>query len=184
MITVSKVISTKFDKFKRLVVKILRRGAIIDGKGDLLEPIEAGPFGMDSNPVEGKIALFIKSETYGKFYVVGYLNTERKAAVGENRLFSTDENGTLAAFVWIKNDGTIQLNGAEKHLARFEELKTGFDSLRTDFNALVTKFNAHVHPVPGVTPGVGATTSSVTATPGNPSTASIDSSKANNIKTE
>jgi hypothetical protein len=60
------------------------------------------------------------------------------------------------ALVYVKNDGTVEIrtpSGSAQALA-----------LKSDVSSLVTTFNAHVHPVPGVTVGGGATTSSVTGT--------------------
>lgn len=48
-----------------------------------------------------------------------------------------------------------------KPLAYLEDVQT----LRDEVNTMKSVFNAHVHPVPGVTTGGGATTSSATATP-------------------
>lgn len=47
--------------------------------------------------------------------------------------------------------------------AAFSTLATALNATITKLNALITAYNAHTHPVPGVTTGPGATTSSPTA---------------------
>lgn len=181
MIGVSKVISTSLDAAKRLVVKILFQGKLTNGQGDVRTPIEASSFGVDSNPTEGKIAIYAQSPQKGKYYIIGYLNTNRKALVGETRLFSTNESGELQAYVWLRNNGQfLELNGDDNFAVKFNELKTEFNKLKTSYNNLVTVFNAHTHPyVNGVSPAV----TSPSATPGTSNTSNIDLAKNDKIKT-
>jgi hypothetical protein len=168
-----KTISTEVDRLQRRVAKFLRYG-----KKDIRTSLQIAPHGIDSNPTKDLMALYADTEEKGKSVLIGYLNLNVLAAVGETRLYSTDANGELKTFIWLKADGTMELGGNAKHLARFEELKTGFDQLKQDFNNFVsTTFNAHMHP----TAGTGAP-SPPTLT-GTASTASIDSSKINEIKT-
>lgn len=185
MITVSKVISTNYtDGARNRVVKILGRGAIINGRGDTKEAKEAGPFGMDSNPTNGKVALFQRSEVYGKYYVIGYLNTQQKSEVGETRLFATDADGNFKFNLWLRADGTVLIGDSDapseyaNFATKFNELKTGFDALKADHNTLVSLYNAHVHS--GVTTGAGS--SGPTPSQGTSSTASIDDAKNETVK--
>lgn len=167
----TKVISTSFDSFNRLLVKILRLG-----KSDVQEVLDISPYGTDANPIADMVAIYSETSEKGRSVIIGYINRNRLAEPGEIRHFSTDANGELQFYTWLKADGTLELGGSAKNLARFQELKTGFDQLKTDFNNLVTIFNAHIHATPS-----GA--ASPTATPGTASTASIDSSKIDEIKT-
>lgn len=176
MINFVKVNSSSFDKIKRRLIKFL-----LYGTNDVRETEEAGPFGIDSNPVKGMTAIYAKTDIKGDDIIIGYLNPNQLSAVGEFRTYSTDSNGDLKFYTWLKNDGTLELGGSTKHLARFEELKTGFDQLKQDLNDHLTAFNTHMHPTAGTgapsppTPGSGV--------PATPSTASIDSSKIEEIKT-
>lgn len=167
-----KIDSTLLDNLQRRVAKFLRYG-----KSDVQTSLQVAPHGIDSNPVKDMYALYGETDQKGKTVVIGYLNKNVLAAIGETRIFSTDANGELQAWTWHKADGTIEMLGSAKHLARFEELKSGFDQLKTDFNNLVNAFNSHMHP----TAGTGAP-SPPTVT-GTSSTASIDSSKIDEIKT-
>lgn len=191
MIGVAKVISTSLDRAKRSVVKILFQGKLTNGQGDVRTPIEASAFGVDSNPTEGKIAIYAQSPQKGKYYIIGYLNTDRKALVGETRLFSTDDAGALQAYLWLRNNGQfLELNGNDNFAVKFNELKTEFNELKGKHNDLVSKYNAlavlmgtHVHPYINV--AIPATTSA-SGTPGQaatPSAANIDNAKNTKIKT-
>ncbi len=169
-----KTISTDFDNVKRRIVKALRFG-----KDDTRTAKEAAPYGTDSNPIKGMYAVYAQTSNKKDRVIVGYLNKNQLAEIGEHRTYSTDEDGALKFWVWLKNDGTLELGGNENHLARFEELKTGFDQLVDDHNALLQEFKVHTHP--GVTVGAGVT--GVPVSTSTPSTASIDDSKIDEIKT-
>lgn len=156
-----KVISAEVKDLKRKI-KFLR-----SGKSDVQTAPEAMPFGYDSHPVKDWIAVYSKTSQNGKTVVIGYINKQQLAGVGETRLFSTDADGVLKTYLHLKNDGTAEFNGSDDYMVRFNALKTGFDTF-------VTEFNAHTH-----TGNLGAPTTPPTV----PSTASIDNSKLDKIKT-
>lgn len=185
MIGVGKVISTSHDASGRLVVKILYQGKLIEGKGDVRTPIESSAFGIDSNPTDGKVPIYAASPVKGKYYVIGYLNTNRLAETGEVRLFSTDADGELQAYVWLRNNGQfLELNGDDNFAVKFNELKEEFNKLKADYNSLVSVFNAHVHVVANAVPLVpGPVTAAPSATQGTPNTSNIDLAKNDKIKT-
>ena len=171
-----KVISTELDNLQRIVVKVLRYG-----KSDVQTSDQVAPHGIDSNPVKDMMAVYAQTEQTGETVIVGYLNRNMLAAVGETRIYSTNSAGELQTFIWLKTDGTIELGGDDDFAVRFNELKAGFDQLRSDHNDLVNAFNAHMHataaagPPSTPTPGSGI--------PATPSTASIDDAKIDEIKT-
>lgn len=171
---ITKVISSTIDSFNRRVVKVLRFG-----KSDVQTAVEAGPFGVDSNPIKDMEAIYMPSATKGKTVIVGYINKKQLAEPGEVRHYSTDDSGVEKFYTWLKKDGTMEIGGNTDNMVRFSELQTAFNQLKSDFNDLVIKFNTHVHP--GVTAG-GASTL-VTATPGTASAADISDAKIDEIKT-
>lgn len=173
-----KVISTELDNLQRLVVKVLRFG-----RGDVQTSDQITPHGIDSNPVKDMIAVYAKTEQKGETVILGYLNRNMLAAVGELRLYSTNANGETQIYHWLKSDGTMELGGSSKHLARFEELKAGFDQLKDDLNDQKSKWNAFVAAyVPGGPSSVGLP--ATLAGQNSPvSTASIDDAKIDEIKT-
>jgi len=168
------IISTRFDSLKRRLIKVLRLG-----KSDVVEPFEVSPFGIDSNPLKDMKAIYMETQQKGVNVIVGYMNKNQLADVGETRLFSTDANGSLKTYIWLHNDGTMEIGGKNNHIAQYEGLATAFNQLKSDFNDLVSKFNAHVHS--GVTTGAG--TSAVPTTSGSSSNADITPAKIETIKT-
>ena len=139
------------------------------GRKDVQTPLESSPASIDSNPVKDLIAVYAKTGEIGKDVIIGYINKNQKALKGEIRLYATDNDGVEQSFFWVRKDGNIEINGDDDNMARFSELKIGFDKLKSDFNAFLT----HVHGVAGTPP----------APPAIPSTASIDSSKIDEVKT-
>jgi len=172
----TKVISTRIQSARRLV-KFLRYG-----RSDVQECAESMPFGIDSNPVKDMIAVYAPTGEDGKNVIIGYINKQQLADVGETRLFSTDTNGELKFFVHLKNDGTLEVGGDIDNMVRYSELESAFNELKADFNALVQDYNAHTHPFTGVGPGNPGTTLVTTAT-GTPSSADITGAKIDEIKT-
>ncbi len=162
------IISSEFDKLKRRVVKFWRFG-----KDDVNTSMEVSPFGIDSNPLKGMAGIYAETAKNGETVLIGYINQDQLAAIGETRIFSKDANGQVKAFVWAKNDGILLLNGDANFAVKFNELKAGFDQLKVDLNDLIVKYNTHGHPA----------INSPTALVDVPSTASIDSAKNDNIKT-
>jgi hypothetical protein len=146
---------------------------------DVQTSFQASPYGVDSNPIKDMIAVYTATQEKGKTVIVGYINTNQIADVGENRIFSTDSEGNVVMFLHLKNDGTAEFGGDDDFMVRFNELQTGFDELVNDHNDLVQAFNTHVHP--GVTSG-GASTL-ITIEPEVPSSADITPAKIEEIKT-
>jgi len=151
------------------------------GNFDIQTPRQATPFGIDSAPMDKMVAVYADTNKKGKPVILGYLNKSLLAANGEIRVFSLDADGVLATSIWLKADGTMEIGGSTKHMARFEELKSGFDQLKTDLNDMKQKWNTFAAAyVPG-SPSVTGTPP--TASQSSASTASIDSAKIDEIKT-
>lgn len=173
---IAKVISTESGALGKRLVKVLRFG-----KSDVQTPSQAAPHGIDSNPVAGMAAVFCETGMKGKPVVLGYVNRDQQADIGEIRIYSTDENGVQQTYLWLKNNGTMEVGGNADFMVRFNELKAGFDELKADFNTHISVYNAHTHVY---SPGPG--TPAPTATPvaqDVASTASIDAAKIEEIKT-
>lgn len=132
MISLSKVISAEIDSAKRRIVKLLRLG-----KSDTQTCIEASPYGIDSNPIKDKIAVYAATGEKGKTVLIGYLNTNQKAETGQTRLFSTDKDGNETFYVWLKNNesgiGNLELGGTDDNAVRFQKL----DDAVQDFKNLL-----------------------------------------------
>lgn len=116
MITFSKIDSSTITDAGKRILKFLQFGP---KSGN-----ESMPFGVDSNPTKGMTAIFAETSNSGENVIIGYINKNQLAEVGEVRIFSTDANGSLKGFVWCKNDGKVQLNGNDYSSVRFEPLNT------------------------------------------------------------
>lgn len=168
-----KVFSSNTNDLKQRLIKVLRMG-----KGDVQTSIQATPYGLDSNPIKDMIAVYSKTETDGSTVIVGYLNKNSIAAVGELRLFSTDANGVEKFYTWLKNDGTIEIGGNQNFAVKFNELKTEFNKLKQSHNDLLTEYKMHVHTGGTISGSTGTTTSTLLA-----NTSNISNAKNDKIKT-
>jgi hypothetical protein len=170
-----KTISASINNFTQRVIKFYRFG-----KDDVQTALEYGPYGVDSNPIAGMIAIYGPTTDKGETTIIGYLNKNQKASPGEMRIFATNADGVEKFYIWQKADGTCEIGGAGNFSVKFNELKTEFDKLKTDFNNLVTKYNSHVH-VLTLTVGTGTAAPTVTTQTAN--TSNIDAAKNDKIKT-
>lgn len=159
-----------------------------NGKSDTRTAKGYGPFGTDSNPPKGTVAVYAKTEVDGREVFLCYLNKNQLAAVGDNRLFSTDSNGGFKFNVWLRSDGTALMGDSDvpadytNFAVLFNELKTEFNAMKSTLNNHISDYNTHTHPVPGVTVGLGSTTSSATLSTSSPDTSNIDNAKNTKIK--
>lgn len=140
-----KVISTTVDNLQRRVIKAW------NGKSDTRTAIQSTPYGIDSHPIKDMVAIYAKTELDGNEYIIGYLNKDCLAAIGEMRVFSTNETGTLKAYTWYKNDGTQELNGNADNLVRWAALNTQLQNEVTAINVELTKISAALNAIiPGI----------------------------------
>lgn len=171
-----KTISTEIDNLGRRVIKFLRFG-----KSDVQTSFNIAPFGIDSNVPKDTIAVYAKTGEDGKTVILGYINKEQLADVGETRLFSLDELNDLATFVHLTKDGEIHIGGTDKNMVRYQELETAFDELKQKFNDHIVNWNAFASVyVPGSPTIQGLPP---TATTSSSSTADISPAKIDKIKT-
>lgn len=174
---VVKTISTQIKDSIRFI-KFLRMG-----RSDVQESRQVAPYGTDSNPIKDMVAIYAPTGEDGKTVVIGYVNKNQIADVGEHRIFSTNTNGDVQMYVHLKNDGTAEFGGDSNFMVRYNELETAFNQLKSDFNNLVSSYNSHVHTTTA-TVGTGPVgLIAPTTTTGTPSTADITPAKINEIKT-
>ena len=157
MIWLTTTISTAVDSMGRLIQKVRRLG-----KSDIQTAPLVGPYGIDSNAIENMIAIYSESSVKGQQVILGYINKNAIAEVGGLRLFSTNSAGAEQFYIYLRAGNNLELGGANRHLARFEELETAYNELKG-------KFNAHTHTETGI----------VTSPPLIPSTGDISPAKIN-----
>lgn len=171
----AKTDSTRSNSFGQRLIKFLRLG-----RNDVREVTQAAPHGIDSHPTKGLIAIYAPTGSNGTGSVIGYINPQALADVGELFLYSTDDQAAVQFRIKLRNNGTCEIGGDTDNMVRYSKLEDAFNELRDDFNTFVNSvYNVHVHP--GVTPGSGST--AVTPTVGQASTADISPAKIDEIKT-
>jgi len=162
MNTLAKISESYIEKGKR-ILKFLQFGAKTSN--------ESMPFGYDGNPLKDTIAIHSSTSANGENVITGYINENQLASIGEVRLYSLSENKELKAFLWLKKDGTIELNGNDYSLTKFEPLEKSIKKLDTDINLELTKIAAAISLLGGAYAIKSISTD-------------ISESKAKNIKTE
>lgn len=168
-----KIYSTAIDLLKRRVPKFLRFGL-----RDVQTAQVVAPYGIDSHPIKNTIAAYSETSDKGSPIILGYINiskmpeagSEQHAAIGELRLYSTNASGEQKIYIWLKNDGTIELGGSTRNVVKYQELDAGLQQMATDINVELTKIAAVLN---SLVPG------SYTPLPIVPE---ISSSKSNNVK--
>jgi hypothetical protein len=172
-----KVISTKIEEGLRLI-KFLRYGL-----NDVQECNNAAPFGDDSNAPKDFVAVYSSTGEMGSPVIIGYLNTNQIAGIGEKRIFSLKSNGSLSQYIWLKNDGKMEIGGDSDNLVRYSKLETAFNQLKSDHDALAQKWSAFTASyVPGSPSSVGLPPT-LAGQNVNPSTANIGPAKIDEIFT-
>jgi len=135
MITFAKIKSATFELGKR-ILKFEEFGAKTAS--------ESMPFGIDSNPIENMIAIHSTTSNNAESVIIGYINKNQIADIGESRMYSLDANGVLKAFVYCKNDGILLLNGDSYSGVRYEPLKSGLDNQNDLINAELLKIQTAI----------------------------------------
>ena len=150
MVDLVKTISSEIDSIGRRLLKLLRYG-----KSDVQNVYVASPYGVDSNPIKGMIAVYAESSVKGEPVVIGYINKNQLAEIGEHRIFSTDDQGNIQGFIWLKNDGQIQLNGTGDNLVRYSPLNQELQSFKDSIQTELTKIQTGIVGAGGAyTPGI------------------------------
>lgn len=139
------VISTEIVK-KIRQIKIRRFG-----KSDIQDVVEASPFGIDSNPPKDLVAVYLASDDKGNSAIVGYINKNQKAGIGETRFYSVDANGAVKGFIWIKKDGNITINGDGDNAVRWTPLSSKLSTEANNITIELMKISAALNSIiPGL----------------------------------
>ena len=123
-------ISTFIKSSKWRIVKAYHRGI-----SDVRTGYEIGPFGFDSNPIEGMKAIYSRTSVNGRPVIVGYINKNQAVNPGESRMYSVDEDGAVLIFVKCNDEGKILLGGEADNAVRYAALDQQLQGLITTLNA-------------------------------------------------
>ena len=106
---------------------------------------ECSPYGYDSNPnIEDLDAVFSETSARVESVILGFIQKNRFANKGETRLFSEDENGKTVSFVWLKNNGDLELNGKTDNLVKFNPLNNSTNNFSSEINSELVKIQAAI----------------------------------------
>lgn len=150
------VISTSIDDAHRRIVKFFGMGK------RAFTATDASPYGIDSNPIAGMVAIYAESDQNGKTVIIGYLNTNKLAQIGELRLYSTDKNGNEKFYTWLKNDGTYEIGGNADNSVRYSKLAAAFNELQGKFNTFAAAYTPGSPAILGTPPTIAQSTGDIT----------------------
>jgi hypothetical protein len=171
----ARVISSTFDSIQRRIVKIR-----VYGLSDTQARFETAPYGTDSNPIAGMVAVFAPTTDKGRPVIVGYINKNQLAGVGEHRTYATDTNGELKFYIWQKADGTCEIGGSDDNMVRYSKLADVINELQNDIGTLKNNFSGWT-PVPN--DGGAALKTATASWAGTALTKDIADAKIDEIKT-
>lgn len=128
------------------------KSAVIEGGQRVLKVLQFGaktadecaPFGDDSSPVPNMTAIYADTSEAGEQVIIGYINSNQLAKTGEKRLYSLKEDGSVSFYLWLKNDGNLEVGGDNDNLVRFKPLKQGIDKSDALINAELVKISAAI----------------------------------------
>lgn len=123
---IAEVESSQPDSLNRRDVKVT-----INGSQDVRTAKQALAFGDDCNAPAGMKAIYAPTATKDANMIIGYINTNALAAVGERRLFSTDADGNVKFYIWLHNDGTAEIGGKDDNMVRYIPLNSGLQDFKT-----------------------------------------------------
>ena len=103
------------------------------------EPYECSPYGFDSNPVKDMTAIYADTSENGEPIIIGYVNENQLADVGELRLYNSNKG-----YIWLKKDDTIELNGNSRTIVAFINLKTELENTINKLNVELTKIQTAI----------------------------------------
>ena len=138
-----KVISTKINSGASRLIKVLRMG-----KADIQEVLQSSSYGIDSSPIKDMRALYSETSVKGENVIIGYINKNQIADVGETRVFSTDSDGVLKTYIHLLNSGNMEIGGNADNMVRYSQMAASVNELKSDINLIKSLFTAWV-PVSG-----------------------------------
>jgi len=134
MIALAKYFSSIIENGKRIIKSKGIGGSVMTTK-------EVGPFGFDGQPPEGWTAIYADTTNADESVIIGYINKNQVAGIGESRMYSVDAQGEVMATILCDALGRISLNGNAFSSVRFENLVTGLNANDNLINAELRKIS-------------------------------------------
>lgn len=108
--------------------------SVLFGNKDVRESNEVSPYGWDSCPIAGVVAVYADTYSKGDNIVLGYANKNQIATEGQSRMYSTDTAGALKYFVYCKDNQILIGTGTPtNHFTQWEALNTQLQSSVVNF---------------------------------------------------
>lgn len=130
--------TSTLSKFKSFIIENGKRILKVNQYGAKTAK-ESYPFGFDSAPLKDFTAIYMETSNADESVIVGYINKNQTAALGESRMYALGSSGEVVGFVWAKADGKLLLNGDAFSSVRYENLNT---ELQNQITAINNQFNA------------------------------------------
>jgi len=125
------------------VIETFITGTIESRINERIQSVLYGISGDDSPPLPEDRVLLIKIDGSGKCIVSGVLCLSQGAEPGEKIIYSRDSNGDVQSTIYLKSDGTIEINGNADFAVSWTDLNSALQSLVTAINArFATKADA------------------------------------------
>lgn len=134
MIALAKYFSSIIENGKRIIKSKGIGGSVMTTK-------EVGPFGFDAQPPEGWTAIYADTTNADESVIIGYINKNQLAGIGESRMYSVDAQGEVMATILCDASGRISLNGNQYSSVRYEPLETGLNANDNLINAELQKIS-------------------------------------------
>ena len=106
-------------------------------------------FGDDSYPLKDMTAIIGRTSERGDAVILGYINKNQIAKVGEKRIFSLHEDGTLSFSIHLKNDGTCEIGDNKDNAVRYKKLNEALQSEVQALNIELGKISTAIGAVGG-----------------------------------
>jgi hypothetical protein len=132
MIALAKYFSSIIENGKRIIKSKGIGGSVMTTK-------EVGPFGFDAQPPEGMTAIYADTTNADESVIIGYINKNQVAGIGESRMYSVGPSGDVRANILCDSSGRISLNGNVYNSVRYEPLEYGLNSQNVLINAEFAK---------------------------------------------
>lgn len=169
------ILSKVDDETGNLLIQAYRYGV-----DDVIEVLEATPFGIGGKPPKETPLLSVKTDR--GTYVIGALTLKKELSDGESVLFSTDEDGKeIKSFVRCLNDEEVHISGDDDNAVLYSKLKLEYDKTKAVLDAILTVLTGSPIPEPGNGANSALQTALSAALSGK-STGDISSAKSNKIK--
>lgn len=129
-----------FSKFKSQIIANKKRIVTVLQFGAKTAK-EVNPFGFDSCAIENLTAIYSETSNEQEAVILGYVNENAISGPGETRIYAKDLEGIEKGFIYLRCNGTIEVNGSQYTAVRFSELQTSLNVQKDLINIELQKIS-------------------------------------------